>query len=61
MTEQEMQKKEKIAYHQGALSTLIGERNELIKMLQTVETLAQAHLKELEKLGVKLKERTDKE
>ena len=57
--EKEMPKKEKIAYHQGALSTLVGERNELIKMLQTVENLVQAHLQELEKLGVKLQEKKD--
>ncbi len=48
-------KEEEIGFHQGALNTLIAERNELIKMIQNVEAIMRAHLKRLEELGVKLK------
>ncbi len=47
-------KEEEIGYHKGALTTLINERNELIKMAQIVEQLMQAHMKRLEELGVKI-------
>ena len=47
-------KEQEIAYHQGALNTLIAERNELFKMVQNVESIMQAHLKRLEELGVKM-------
>jgi hypothetical protein len=50
-----MPKEEEIGYHKGALTTLVNERNELIKMAQTVEQIMQAHLKRLEELGVKMK------
>jgi len=45
---------QEIGYHQGALNTLVNERNELIKMAQVVESLMQAHMKRLEELGVKI-------
>ena len=44
---------EEIGFHKGCLNTLIGERNELIKMIQTVESIMQAHMKKLQELGVK--------
>ena len=47
-------KEEEIGIHKGALSTLSNERNELIKMIQNVEVIMQAHLKRLEELGVKI-------
>jgi len=50
----EVSKEEEIGFHKGALNTLASERNELIKMAQTVETIMQAHLKRLEELGVKI-------
>ena len=50
-----LSKEEEIGYHKGAVSTLINERNELIKMVQMVESIMQAHLKRLGELGVKLK------
>ena len=49
-----MSKEEKTGYHKGSINTLIGERTELLKMLQITESLIQAHAKELEKLGVKI-------
>jgi hypothetical protein len=47
-------KEHEIAYHQGVLNTLVAERNELIKMIQNIEGIMQAHLKRLEELGVKI-------
>ena len=47
-------KEEEIGYHKGALNTLVNERNELVKMIQFVETFMQGHLKRLEELGVKI-------
>lgn len=52
----EMTPDQRMAFHQGALTTLIGERNELIKLVQTTEQLMQAHIEELKKLGVKFPE-----
>ncbi|MEK6886301.1 MAG: hypothetical protein AABW88_00565 [Nanoarchaeota archaeon] len=45
---------EEIGYHKGCLSTLINERNEIIKIIQITESLMQAHVKRLEELGVKI-------
>lgn len=50
----QMSPAEKIVFHNGALQTLVGERNELYKMIQMVENLMKAHISELEKLGVNL-------
>ncbi len=47
-------KEAEIGYHQGALNTLVAERNEFFKMTQNVEAIMQAHLKRLEELGVKI-------
>jgi hypothetical protein len=45
---------EEIGFHKGCLNTLMGERNELIKMIQTVEAIMQAHIKKLSEMGVKI-------
>ncbi len=50
-----MSQEMEIGFHQGALNTLINERNELFKMVQNVEAVMQAHMKRLEELGVKVK------
>jgi len=49
-----MSREQEVAFHQGALNTLINERNELFKMIQNVEAVMQAHIKRLEELGVKM-------
>lgn len=49
-----MPKETEIGFHQGALNTLVNERNELFKMIQNIEAIMQAHLKRLEELGVKI-------
>ena len=51
-----MTKETEIGFHQGALNTLVNERNELFKMIQNVEAVMQAHLKRLEELGVKIQQ-----
>jgi hypothetical protein len=50
-----MPKEMEIGFHQGALNTLINERNELIRLIQQIERVLQAHMKRLEELGVKIK------
>ncbi len=50
----QMPKEMEIGFHQGAITTLVNERNELIKMAQNVEAIVQAHIKRLEELGVKI-------
>jgi len=50
----EISKDEQIGFHKGSVNTLAAERNELLKIVQITESLIQAHMKELEKLGVKL-------
>jgi len=37
------------------LNTLLNERNEMIRMIQQIESVMQAHIKRLEELGVKIK------
>ena len=56
----EMPKEIEIGFHQGSLNTLLNERNELIKMIQRVEAVMQAHIKRLEELGVKIKVNSEK-
>lgn len=53
--ENKISKEEEIGFHKGSLNTLVAERNELIKMISTVESIIQAHLKRLEELGVQIK------
>lgn len=47
-------KDEQIGFHKGSLNTLVKERQELIRMVQIVESLIQAHVKGLKDLGVDL-------
>ena len=46
--------KELIGFHKGALSVLVKEREEMTRILTIVEQLMQAHIAELNKLGVDL-------
>ena len=56
----EMPREMEIGFHQGALNTLINERNEMIKMIQQIEAVMQAHIKRLEELGVKIRTSSEK-
>jgi len=49
-----MANEEQIGFHKGALSTLAKEREELVKMIQMVEQVMQAHVKALKDLGIDL-------
>ena len=51
-----MKPEQEIAFHQGAMSTLIAERNELVKMVGNVDAILQMHMKRLEELGVKFEQ-----
>jgi len=53
----EIPKETEVGFHQGALNTLINERNEFVKMIQNIEGIMQAHLKRLEELGVKVQKK----
>lgn len=52
--EQQISKEEQIGFHKGAINTLVAERNELLRIVKVTEELVNAHVKELENLGVKL-------
>lgn len=52
-------KEEQIGFHKGALTTLVKEREELIRILGIVEQLIQLHIKSLKELGVKIEEKKD--
>ena len=43
---------EKIGFHKGAMQTLIGEKTELMKMINTVDQLILAHNNALKELGI---------
>lgn len=50
----QMPKEVEIGFHQGALNTLVAERNELFKMIQNVEKVMGMHVQRLEQMGVKV-------
>ena len=52
--EENISKEEKIGFHKGALSTLVKEREEMLKIINIVEQLMKYHIEELQKLGVDL-------
>jgi len=54
MAKEEMNKDEQIGFHKGALSTLVKEREEMLKILNIVEQLMQMHIKALKEQGVDL-------
>ncbi|MBL7100349.1 MAG: hypothetical protein ISS23_00165 [Nanoarchaeota archaeon] len=54
MEQPKVSQEEQIGFHKGALATLAKEREEMVKILQIVEQLMQAHLKGLKDLGVDL-------
>jgi hypothetical protein len=56
-SEVKMSKDETIGYHKGSINTLMAERNELLRLVAVTENLINAHIKELETLGVKLSEK----
>jgi hypothetical protein len=53
-------KDEQIGFHKGALSTLVKERQEMMKILQIVEQLMQMHITALKELGIDLAKEAEK-
>ena len=53
-------KDEQVGFHKGALTTLANERNELLRIINVVEQLMQAHIKGLKELGVDLEKEAKK-
>ena len=53
-------KEEQIGFHKGSLSTLVKERQEMLRILQIVEQLMQMHIKGLQDLGVDLAKEAEK-
>jgi hypothetical protein len=60
MAEKDASKDEQVGYHKGALSTLVKERQELVRLLQIVEQLMQMHVQGLKELGVDLEKEAEK-
>ena len=56
-----MANEEIIGFHKGALTTLIKERQELIKMVQVVEQIIQMHMKSLKDLGIDIEQESQKQ
>lgn len=56
-----MANEEQIGFHKGSLATLTKEREELLKMVQVVEQIMQAHIKALKDLGVDLEAEAKKQ
>jgi hypothetical protein len=52
MPQDQPSKDEQIGFHKGAISTLMKEREEMMKILSIVEQLVQMHVKALSGLGV---------
>ncbi len=57
----QMSKEMEIGFHQGAINTLVNERNELLKMAQMTERIMQGHIKRLEELGIKVQTQQSQE
>lgn len=55
-SEDNMNTQEQIGFHKGSISTLIKERDELVKMVKVVEQIMQAHINALKELGISLEE-----
>ena len=54
MPQDQPSKDEQIGFHKGAISTLMKEREEMMKILSIVEQLVQMHVKALQGLGVNI-------
>jgi len=47
-----MKKDEQIGFHKGVIDTLLKERQEMVKIIQIIDSLLKAHIEALKKLGV---------
>ena len=55
-SEGKMSKDMQIGFHQGSITTLVKEREEMLKILQICESLIQLHFKSLKELGFDVSE-----
>ncbi len=58
--EDQMSQDERVGFHKGSINTLVAERQELLKIVQVTEQLIGVHIQELEKLGVKIVQGSEK-
>lgn len=49
-----MVKDEEVGFHKGAITTLLKERQEMIRLIGIIDALLKAHSEALQKLGVSL-------
>ena len=47
-----MAHEEEIGFHKGALTTLLKERQEFVRMINIIDALLKAHSEALQKLGI---------
>ncbi len=47
-----MAKEEEIGFHKGAVTTLLKERQEFVRMISIIDALLKAHSEALQKLGI---------
>lgn len=50
----QVSKEEQIGFHKGSITTLLKEREEMVKIVTIVDSLLKAHLDALQKLGVNI-------
>lgn len=55
-----MAKDEEIGFHKGAVTTLLKERQEFVRMIGIIDALLKAHSEALQKLGVGLASKEEK-
>ncbi|MCX6775222.1 MAG: hypothetical protein NTY99_04020 [DPANN group archaeon] len=56
-----MAKDEEIGFHKGAITTLLKERQEMIRLISIIDALLKAHSEALQKLGISLEAPAPKE
>ena len=59
MANKDKSAEEQIGFHKGALTTLVKEREEMLRILQIVEQLMQMHIKGLKDLDVDLQQQAE--
>lgn len=60
MEQPKASKEEQIGHHKGSITTLLKEREELVRLIQNVDVLVQAHVQALKELGIDLEAESKK-
>lgn len=58
-TQEKQSKEEQIGFHKGSMSTLLKERQEMVRILGIVEQLIQMHMGALQELGVDIQKEAE--